>query len=69
MIVQPISLLTSAISDDMLIVVALDEFLKPLPDAKLDTLEVDLEKELNDIGAFFPMRFIWGRKPYWSSGT
>lgn len=54
---------TSAICDDMLIVVALNQSLKPLPDARLDTLEVDLEKELNEIGAFFPMRFIWGRKP------
>ncbi|KAL1877421.1 hypothetical protein Daus18300_002406 [Diaporthe australafricana] len=42
---------------------ALDQSLKPLPDARLDTLEIDLEKELNETGAFFPMRFIWGRKP------
>lgn len=47
----------------MLIVVALDKSLRPLPDAQLDTFEVDLEKELNEVGAFFPMRFVWGRKP------
>ncbi|KAK2604619.1 hypothetical protein N8I77_007532 [Diaporthe amygdali] len=45
---------------------ALDQSLKPLPDARLDTLEEDLKKELNEIGAFFPMRFVWGRKPYLS---
>ncbi|KAF2789754.1 hypothetical protein K505DRAFT_283774 [Melanomma pulvis-pyrius CBS 109.77] len=36
---------------------------KPLPEETLDTLVVDLEKELSEIGAYFPMRFIWGRKP------
>lgn len=57
------TLLISTICDDKLIVVALDHSLQPLPDARLDTLEVGLEKELNEIGAFFPMRFVWGRKP------
>lgn len=47
----------------MLTVVALDQSLKPLSDARLDTLEADLEKELNEVGAFFPMRFVWGKKP------
>lgn len=47
----------------MLNVVALDQSLKPLPDARLDMLEADLEKELNEVGAFFPMRFVWGKKP------
>lgn len=48
----------------MLIMVALDQSLKPLPDTWLDRLEPDLEKELNEVGAFFPMRFVWGRKPH-----
>ncbi|KAF9768281.1 hypothetical protein IL306_014414 [Fusarium sp. DS 682] len=37
--------------------------LRPLPDERLDSLVVDLETELKDTGAYFPMRFIWGRKP------
>ncbi|KAH8886058.1 hypothetical protein GQ53DRAFT_750857 [Thozetella sp. PMI_491] len=41
----------------------LDPSVKPLPDERLDALEGNLEKELNETGAFFPMRFIWGRKP------
>ena len=60
---RPYSIVTSAICDDVLTVIALDQSLKPLPDGRLDTLEVELEKELNEIGAFFPMRFVWGRKP------
>jgi hypothetical protein len=47
----------------MLIVVGLGESLKPLPGTRLDMLESDLEKELNEVGALFPMRFVWGRKP------
>ena len=43
--------------------VGLDPSVKPLPDERLDTLVVDLEKELSETGAYFPMRFIWGRKP------
>lgn len=58
-----ITLLMCATCDDMLIVVALDKSLRPLSDERLDTLEADLEKELNEVGAFFPMRFVWGRKP------
>lgn len=41
----------------------LDASTKPLSDERLATLVVDLEKELVEIGAYFPMRFIWGRKP------
>ncbi|OAL01241.1 S-adenosyl-L-methionine-dependent methyltransferase [Phaeosphaeriaceae sp. SRC1lsM3a] len=37
--------------------------LKPLSDDRLDSLVQDLRTELTDTGAFFPMRFIWGRKP------
>lgn len=37
--------------------------LKPLTNEKLDSLVQDLETELKDTGAYFPMRFIWGRKP------
>ncbi|KAJ4243479.1 hypothetical protein NW762_014810 [Fusarium torreyae] len=37
--------------------------LKPLPDERLDSLVQDLEAELTNTGAYFPMRFIWGRKP------
>jgi SAM-dependent methyltransferase len=46
-----------------LTVVGLDLSVKPLPDEKLDRLVVDLEQELSETGAYFPMRFIWGRKP------
>ena len=46
-----------------LTVVDLNSSVKPLPDERLDTLAVDLEQELSEIGAYFPMRFIWGRKP------
>ncbi|UZP38352.1 hypothetical protein NXS19_006168 [Fusarium pseudograminearum] len=42
---------------------ALDSSLKPLADERLDTLVQDLEVELTNTGAYFPMRFIWGRKP------
>lgn len=52
-------------NDGMLTGVALGQSLQPLPDASLDTLEVDLEKELSETGAYFPMRFVWGRKPHW----
>jgi hypothetical protein len=34
--------------------------LKPLPDEKLDSLVQDLEVELRETGAFFPMRYAWG---------
>ncbi|PVI01682.1 S-adenosyl-L-methionine-dependent methyltransferase [Periconia macrospinosa] len=37
---------------------------KPLPDERLDSLVQDLKTELNEVGAYFPMRFIWGRKPF-----
>ncbi|KAF2438358.1 S-adenosyl-L-methionine-dependent methyltransferase [Karstenula rhodostoma CBS 690.94] len=37
--------------------------LKPLPDERLNSLVQDLETELTETGAYFPMRFIWGRKP------
>ncbi|KAJ4127990.1 hypothetical protein NW768_008274 [Fusarium equiseti] len=36
---------------------------KPLSDERLDSLVQDLEVELANTGAYFPMRFIWGRKP------
>ncbi|EKJ77671.1 hypothetical protein FPSE_02169 [Fusarium pseudograminearum CS3096] len=42
---------------------ALDPSLKPLTDGRLDTLVQDLEAELTSTGAYFPMRFVWGRKP------
>ncbi|KAM0374499.1 hypothetical protein ACHAPY_008744 [Fusarium culmorum] len=42
---------------------ALDPSLKPLTDERLDTLVQDLEVELANTGAYFPMRFVWGRKP------
>ncbi|KAG9199007.1 hypothetical protein G6514_009192 [Epicoccum nigrum] len=41
----------------------LDASVKPLPDEKLDTLVRDLEAELTEVGAYFPMRYVWGRKP------
>jgi hypothetical protein len=41
----------------------LSEELKPLEDERLDELVEELEVELNETGALFPMRFIWGRKP------
>lgn len=37
---------------------------KPLHDDRLDSLVQDLEVELAEKGAYFPMRFIWGRKPF-----
>ena len=37
--------------------------MKPLPDERLDTLVRDLEVELIEVGAYFPMRYVWGRKP------
>ena len=43
--------------------IALDPTVKPLTDEKLDSLEGNLERELREVGAYFPMRFIWGRKP------
>jgi hypothetical protein len=48
----------------VLTVTGLDPSVKPLPNERLDTLAEDLEKELRETGGFFPMRFIWGRKPY-----
>jgi SAM-dependent methyltransferase len=47
----------------MLTVVGLDSSIKPLSDERLDDLAVGLEKELRETGAYFPMRFVWGRKP------
>ena len=47
----------------MLIETALDPSVKPLPDERLDSLVQDLEVELAEIGALFPMRYVWGRKP------
>jgi hypothetical protein len=44
-------------------VIGLSEEVKPMPDGRLDELVKDLEIELNETGALFPMRFIWGRKP------
>ncbi|KAJ4351975.1 uncharacterized protein N0V89_007320 [Didymosphaeria variabile] len=41
----------------------LDPSFKPLPDERLDSLVHSLETELTDTGAYFPMRFIWGRRP------
>jgi hypothetical protein len=38
--------------------------MKPLPDGKLDSLVQDLEMELVETGAYFPMRYVWGRKPF-----
>ncbi|EWG42689.1 hypothetical protein FVEG_04438 [Fusarium verticillioides 7600] len=40
----------------------LDPPLRPLSDKRLDSLVRDLERELKDAGAYFPMRFIWGRR-------
>ncbi|KAK7193287.1 hypothetical protein DPSP01_013836 [Paraphaeosphaeria sporulosa] len=37
---------------------------KPLPDERLDSLVQELETELTETGAYFPMRFIWARKPF-----
>ncbi|KAF3049824.1 hypothetical protein E8E11_005335 [Didymella keratinophila] len=42
---------------------ALDPSIKPLPDERLDSLVQDLEVELTETGAYFPMRYVWGRKP------
>ncbi|CAJ0540908.1 Ff.00g077850.m01.CDS01 [Fusarium sp. VM40] len=42
---------------------SLDSSVRPLSDERLDSLVKDLEIELNETGAYFPMRFIWGRKP------
>jgi hypothetical protein len=36
---------------------------KPLTDEKLDSLVQDLGVELRETGAYFPMRYVWGRKP------
>ncbi|KAI1071423.1 hypothetical protein LB507_005154 [Fusarium sp. FIESC RH6] len=36
---------------------------KPLSDERLNSLVQGLEAELTNTGAYFPMRFIWGRKP------
>ena len=36
--------------------VGLDPSVKPPPDERLVTLVVDLEKELRETGAYFPMR-------------
>ncbi|GKU07474.1 methyltransferase [Fusarium langsethiae] len=47
----------------ILTALALKPPLKPLTDERLDTLVQDLEFELTNTGAYFPMRFIWGRKP------
>jgi SAM-dependent methyltransferase len=47
----------------ILIAVGLSPSLKPLSDDRLDSLVHDLRTELTDTGAYFPMRFIWGRKP------
>jgi hypothetical protein len=47
----------------MLMRTALDPSVKPLPDEKLDSLVRDLEVELTETGAYFPMRYVWGRKP------
>jgi hypothetical protein len=41
----------------------LDSSIKPLSDERLDSLVQDLETELTETGAYFPMRFIWARKP------
>jgi hypothetical protein len=43
-------------------VIGLSEEVKPLPDERLGELVKELEIELNETGALFPMRFIWGRK-------
>jgi len=47
----------------LMILLGLDVEVKPLPDERLDSLVEDLEKELIYVGAYFPMRFVWGRKP------
>jgi hypothetical protein len=47
----------------VLIDIGLDSSVKPLSDERLDSVVKDLEIELNETGAYFPMRFIWGRKP------
>ena len=47
----------------MLMRTALDPTVKPLPDERLDSLVRDLEVELTETGAYFPMRYVWGRKP------
>ncbi|KAF2649646.1 hypothetical protein K491DRAFT_721487 [Lophiostoma macrostomum CBS 122681] len=36
---------------------------KPLSDERCDTLVKNLEQELKETGAHFPMRFVWGSKP------
>ncbi|KAF5001233.1 hypothetical protein FGRMN_1176 [Fusarium graminum] len=41
----------------------LDPSVKPLSDERLESLVQGLEAELTNTGAYFPMRFIWGRKP------
>lgn len=34
-----------------------------LPAERYGTLKADLEKELSEVGAVFPLRVVWGRKP------
>lgn len=34
-----------------------------IPQERYATLEADLEKELTEVGAVFPLKFVWGRKP------
>ncbi|KAF3003110.1 hypothetical protein E8E13_008228 [Curvularia kusanoi] len=41
----------------------LDPSIKPLSDERLGSLVHDLEIELTETGAYFPMRYVWGRKP------
>lgn len=43
--------------------IALDLSVRPLSDERLKSLVQDLEVELTEIGALFPMRYVWGRKP------
>ena len=47
----------------MLMKIALDPSVNPLPDERLDSLVQDLQVELTETGAYFPMRYVWGRKP------
>jgi hypothetical protein len=49
---------------DILITTGLSSSDKPLPDKRLDSLVQDLETELIETGAYFPMRFIWAMKPF-----
>ncbi|KAK7746791.1 hypothetical protein SLS53_001979 [Cytospora paraplurivora] len=36
---------------------------QPLPAERYETLPADLEKELTEKGAVYPLRVVWGRKP------